>query len=57
MFVVDGDYFGAEFDADGGVVVEFELFLEELEEDAGFAHGGVADDDVFEEEGVATHYW
>ncbi len=56
MFVVDGDYFGAEFDADGGVVVEFELFLEELEQDAGFAHGGVADDDVFEEEGVATHW-
>lgn len=46
-------------------MIEFELFLEELEKNAGLSDAyryegwvtGVADDDVFEKVGVGAHFY
>ena len=54
VFVVDVEGFEAEVYADCCHVVLGELVVGETEEETGFADGGVADDDVFEEVVVLT---
>ena len=45
VFVLDVDGFGAELNPDGDVVGVPVFAFDELEDDAGFADSGVADDD------------
>lgn len=58
----DGDDLGSELNTDGGVMVELELFLEELQQHTAFANTcigksstGVSNDDEFKQIGVIAH--
>lgn len=60
----DGDDLGSELNTDGGVMVELELFLEELQQHATFANTcigksstGVSNDDEFKQIGVIAHIY
>mmetsp|Transcript_14976 Transcript_14976/g.31771 ORF Transcript_14976/g.31771 Transcript_14976/m.31771 type:complete len:163 (+) Transcript_14976:552-1040(+) len=48
LFVGDGDHAGTKLDADCEIVDGLEAFVGELEEEAGFSHSCVTNNDVFE---------
>lgn len=50
--VLEFDHSCPEVDTDREVMLRTEALVCELHEEARFAHGGIPDDDVFEEEGV-----